>query len=210
MHLDTHLLLDPVPPPAHRLDPEKPRNAQIPRVPADGWCACACACACENFVPSGFRLSCLSTPSVNITAGGRGGASAATVKHAYFPALILESTPQMLHLCSITVTDPPTPPHPILPNPSLIAPLCSLRPSPLYLCPIFPYLSELQVVCFAGSTITYCDQADPQEPAAALFTCVHMRVLSCLPALLLLAYCCGCCLPTLLLQTKGSFRMSRV
>lgn len=121
MHLDTHLLLEPLPPPAHRLDLEKPRNAQIPRVPADGWCACACACACENFVPSGFRLSCLSTPSVNITAGGRGGFSSDS-ETCIFPSINIgqhtTNAPSMQYYCN----SPPSPhPAPSLSNCSSVS-----------------------------------------------------------------------------------------
>lgn len=112
------------------LDLEEPKNAPIPRVPADGWCGCAC----ENFVPSGFRLSCLSTPCANITAG-RWGCFSADSETCIFPSVNVgkhtTNVPSMQYYCN-----PPTP----LPCLSLIAPLYSLHPSPPYLCPIFPYL----------------------------------------------------------------------
>lgn len=70
MHLDTHLLPEPLPPPPRRPTVDKLGNAPTRRVPADG----RRACARENFAPSGFGLSCLSEHSSGGTGALRHGA----------------------------------------------------------------------------------------------------------------------------------------
>lgn len=106
-------------------------------------------------VPSGFRLSCLSTFCANITAGGWGGGvvwGGGTGRDIHIsPALILESSPQMFCAGRYYSNSPAS-----LPRLSCCCsaphPTPSPHPAPALrcLCPIFPYLFQLQMVCWMG------------------------------------------------------------